>query len=98
MLIRRHHLIAPGKRRNQHQQGWAWQIDRVLKPYLFRPINFTELAEIQQIITQLYIDRGYFTTGAFIPPQKIKNRTLKIEIIEGTISEIKVKDRVKPGS
>ena len=66
------------------------EIDAVLKPYLFRPISFMELIAAQQAVTQLYIDSGYFTTGAFIPPQTIENRTVKIEIVEGTIGEIKV--------
>ncbi len=65
-------------------------IDRVLQPYLFRPLDFVELLEIQQLITQLYVDRGYFTTGAYIPPQTIDDRTVNIEIIEGTIGEIKI--------
>ena len=66
------------------------EIDAVLKPYLFRPISFIELIAAQQAVTQLYIDRGYFTTGAFIPPQTIENRTVRIEIVEGTIGEIKI--------
>ena len=68
----------------------AADIDRALKPYLFRPLGFSELLEIQQVITQIYIDRGYLTTGAYIPPQTISDRTLDIEIIEGTIGEIEV--------
>lgn len=66
------------------------EIDRVLQPYLFRPISFAELLEAQQAITQLYVARGYFTTGAYIPPQTVEDRTVKIEIIEGKISEIKI--------
>ncbi|MDJ0589957.1 MAG: ShlB/FhaC/HecB family hemolysin secretion/activation protein [Pleurocapsa sp. MO_226.B13] len=66
------------------------ELERVLKPYLFRPISFVELLEVQQVITQLYIDRGYFTTGAYIPPQTIFNRTVKVEIIEGRIEEIEI--------
>ncbi|MCC0177380.1 ShlB/FhaC/HecB family hemolysin secretion/activation protein [Waterburya agarophytonicola K14] len=66
------------------------ELDRVLNPYLFRPISFTELLEVQQAITQLYVDRGYFTSGAFIPPQTINHRTIRVQIIEGTIGEIKV--------
>ncbi len=65
-------------------------IQRVLKPYLFRPISFIELLEVQQVVTQLYVDRGYITTGAYIPPQTIIDRTLKIEIIEGKLSQIEI--------
>lgn len=66
------------------------EINRLLQPYLFRPISFVELLEVQQRITQLYIKRGYFTSGAYIPPQTIKDQTIVIEIIEGSIEEIKI--------
>ena len=66
------------------------ELDRLLQPYLFRPIGFAELLEVQQAITQLLVARGYFTSGAYIPPQKIENRTVRIEIIEGSLEEIKI--------
>ena len=66
------------------------EIDRVLEPYLFRPLSFVELLEVQQVITKLYVDRGYLTTGAYIPPQTITNRTVRVEIIEGKIAEIEI--------
>lgn len=66
------------------------EIDRLLQPYLFRPISFIELLEVQQAITQLFVQKGYFTSGAYIPPQKITDRTVKIEIIEGSIEDIKI--------
>ncbi len=66
------------------------EIDRVVKPYLFRPISFIELLEVQTAITQLYIDKGYITSGAFIPPQIIEDRTIQVEIVEGTVEAIKI--------
>jgi hemolysin activation/secretion protein len=66
------------------------EIAPLLQPYLFRPISFIELLEVQQAITQLFVQKGYFTSGAYIPPQKIKDRTVKIEIIEGSIEDIKI--------
>lgn len=73
-------------------------INQVVQPYLFHPISFVELLEVQNKITQLYIDRGYITTGAFIPPQTIEDRTIKIQIIEGKIEDIKISGlkRLKP--
>ena len=75
------------------------EINQLLQPYLFRPISFVELLEVQQVLTQLHIKRGYFTSGAYIPPQTIKNQTIKIEIIEGSIEEIKIKglEELHPG-
>ena len=66
------------------------ELDRALEPYLFRPLYFTELLEIERVITQLCIDRGYFTSGATIPPQTIGDRTIKIKIVEGTIGDIEI--------
>ena len=66
------------------------EIDLAVQPYLFRPISFIELLEVQTAITQLYIDKGYITSGAFIPPQIIEDRTIKIEIVEGTVEAIKI--------
>lgn len=66
------------------------EIDEILAPYLFKPISFVELLEVQQAIAQLYIKRGYLTSSAYIPPQTIKDRTIRIKIIEGKIEEIKI--------
>ena len=68
----------------------ATDIDLLLQPYLLRPLSFIELLEVQQKITQLLVERGYFTSGAYIPPQTIKDRTVTIEIIEGSLEEIKI--------
>jgi hemolysin activation/secretion protein len=66
------------------------EINRVVKPYTLRHISFIELLEVPQKITQLYVRKGYITSGAVILPQTIKDRVVKIQIIPGTIEEIKV--------
>ena len=66
------------------------EIELLLQPYLFRPLSFIELLEVQQKITQLFVERGYLTSGAYIPPQTIKDRTVVVEIIEGSLEEIKI--------
>ena len=66
------------------------EIELLLQPYLFRPLSFIELLEVQQKITQLFVARGYLTSGAYIPPQTIKDRTVVVEIIEGSLEEIKI--------
>jgi hemolysin activation/secretion protein len=66
------------------------EIEKVLVNYHSRPLSFLELLIVPRKITQLYIDRGYITSGAFIPPQTIENGVVKIEILEGKIEEIKI--------
>jgi hemolysin activation/secretion protein len=48
-------------------------IDKILPPYIFHPLSFLELLALPRAIAQLYVDRGYITSDAFIPPQTIGN-------------------------
>lgn len=48
------------------------QLDAVLAPFTNRLLTFTELLQARSEITQLYIDSGYITSGALIPPQTIR--------------------------
>lgn len=66
------------------------EIDKVLKPYTLRPISFTELLEAQVALTNLYVENGYITSGAFIPPQDIENRVVKIQAVEGRVDDIEI--------
>lgn len=66
------------------------QLEEVLRPYVGRPITFAELIEAQTQITQLYIDRGYITSGAVIPPQALQDGVVVIEVLEGGIEEIQI--------
>ena len=66
------------------------ELTELLEPYTNRPISFAELIQAQEKINQLYIDRGYVTTGSFIPPQTLKNGIVKIEVIEGAVEKIEV--------
>ncbi|MBV6626275.1 MAG: BamA/TamA family outer membrane protein [Rivularia sp. (in: Bacteria)] len=66
------------------------EFDKITKPYTNRPITFAELLQLRSQLTQLYLDEGYITSGAFIPTQKFQDGTVEIEIIEGELEDIKV--------
>jgi hemolysin activation/secretion protein len=55
-----------------------------------RPIRLAELFQVRDAITQLYISRGYITSGAFIPPQKLQSGVVEIRVVEGGLEEIRV--------
>jgi hemolysin activation/secretion protein len=67
------------------------ELTELLKPYTNRPLSFVELIQAQEMVTQLYIKKGYITTGSFIPPQTLKDGIVKIEVIEGSVEKIEVK-------
>ena len=66
------------------------ELQAALAPYVGRPLTFAELLQARTTITQLYVEAGYLTSGAFIPPQTPINGVLKIQVIEGSVVEIQV--------
>jgi hemolysin activation/secretion protein len=66
------------------------ELAAVTAPFTKRPITFAELLQVQDAIAQFYIKQGYVTTGAFIPPQALKNGVVTIEVIEGEVERIEV--------
>ncbi len=66
------------------------ELAEVLEPYSMRGISFRELLAAQQAIDRLYIDNGYITSGTFIPPQKLQDGIIVIEVIEGTVEAINI--------
>jgi hemolysin activation/secretion protein len=68
----------------------AEEFAQLLTPFTNRPISFTELLQARSAVTQLYIDRGYITSGALIPPQTLQAGVVTIQVIEGELEAINV--------
>jgi hemolysin activation/secretion protein len=66
------------------------ELNQVVKEYLNRPLSFAELLQARTAITQFYLERGYATSGAYIPPQTIEEGIVTIRIVEGSLEEINV--------
>ncbi|MBD2175318.1 ShlB/FhaC/HecB family hemolysin secretion/activation protein [Pseudanabaena sp. FACHB-1998] len=62
----------------------------ITQAYTNRPISIIELFEVRTQITELYIERGYITSGAYIPEQDLQSGIVQIQIIEGGIEELRV--------
>ena len=54
------------------------------------PLSFSQLNQARQAITQLYIDKGYTTSGAYIPAQTIKDGVVEMRILEGKLGALNV--------
>jgi hemolysin activation/secretion protein len=67
--------------------------DRITQAYLNRDISIAELFEIRSKITELYLSKGYVTSGAIVPPQTIgrADGVVEIQVIEGRVESIEVK-------
>jgi hemolysin activation/secretion protein len=63
---------------------------KITEPYINKSVTLTELFQLRSEITKFYVDKGYITTGAFIPPQKLIDGVVEVRVIEGELEEIKV--------
>lgn len=68
----------------------AEELSAVTKPFTGRELSFAELLQVRSAITQLYVSRGYISSGAIIPPQTMADGVVKVQAIEGSLEEIKV--------
>ena len=66
------------------------ELAEVLKPFTNRTLTFTELLAAQDAVSRLYLEKGYITSGAFIPPQEIRDGIVKIQVIEGKIKDLNI--------
>lgn len=56
-----------------------------------RAVTLTELLALRTDITQLYIDSGYISSGAFVPTnQVLDDGVVQIQVIEGEVERIQI--------
>lgn len=66
------------------------EIDDVTRPFKGRTLTTEDLERLRLTLTLLYVNRGYITSGAIIPDQDVTFNTIRIQIVEGTLSRIDV--------
>jgi hemolysin activation/secretion protein len=66
-------------------------IDQATKDFIDRPITFAEVLQARSIITALYVEQGYITTGAYIPEQDFQDGgDVQIAVLEGSLESIAI--------
>lgn len=70
--------------------------------FLGKPLTFPELLQAADAITRLYTEKGYITSGAFIPANQTfqaEGGVVTIQVLEGSLETIQVKgtQRLDPG-
>ena len=66
------------------------ELNRAVKDYRNRPLTLPELFQARSTITELYTEKGYVSSGAYIPPQELDDGTVEIAVLEGQLEEINV--------
>lgn len=71
----------------------AAELDQITARFTNRSIGFAELLQVANDITQLYVSKGYVSSGAFIPGDQtfdVRGGVVKVQINEGRIADIVV--------
>lgn len=64
------------------------ELDKYFKPLYNKTIYISEVFDAVNEINKLYVTNGYFTSYAYVPPQKIEDNSIVINVIEGKIGQI----------
>jgi hemolysin activation/secretion protein len=59
-------------------------------PYLNRELTTDDLEELRRDLTLLYVNKGYANSGAILPDQTVQDGHIVYQIIEGTLTDIRV--------
>ena len=68
------------------------QIDEVTKPYLKQCLNLQQINQLIAAISNIYLDKGFITSRAFVQPQKIEKGNLDLLVVEGRIEKLQSSD------
>lgn len=60
----------------------------LIEPFVERCLTASDLNRLLSEITRAYLQRGYVTTRAYLPPQDLQDGVLQIQVIEGRLDSI----------
>jgi hemolysin activation/secretion protein len=66
------------------------ELTEATQPFVGREINSEELLEAREAVTQLYISRGYLTSGAIILDQTMSDGVVVLQAVEGRLADVRV--------
>ena len=67
------------------------EIEKIIKPFQGKKLDFDQLRNITEAITNLYVSNGYITSVAFLPEQEIVDGIINIRVVEGKLENLDIK-------
>jgi hemolysin activation/secretion protein len=64
---------------------------RAYQPYLGKKVSQADLAAIAAAVSDLYRAAGFHLSRAIVPPQDIRDGRIRLQVIEGSITEVALK-------
>lgn len=85
MFVLRHVVITGAVAIPRDRLATAYQ------PYLGKKVSQADLANMASAVSDIYRATGFHLSRAIVPVQDIKNDTLRLQVIEGSITEVSLK-------
>ncbi len=82
-----HSIVLKGVSVLTASEGEALQ-----RPFLGRCLSLEDINALIRAVTNLYVEKGYATTRAFLPQQDISDASLEVLVVEGRIEGLALKD------
>lgn len=76
----------------------AEELAKAVNSFIGQELSYEQLLEIRTTINQLYISKGYATSGSFLPPQDIEDGVVQVQVVEGELERIGIQGltRLRP--
>lgn len=68
------------------------EADAIASRYEGTCVNVGDIQSLLSDITKFYIDEGYVATRAYLPPQDLSTGVLRIQVVEGRIGKVMLKE------
>ena len=62
----------------------------IVAPFENKELPLTDMQKVADLVTEAYRKKGYITSRAYIPPQKIENNAFEIKVVEGKMGDLDV--------
>jgi hemolysin activation/secretion protein len=66
------------------------EIQAALAPFVGRRLSAEDLIAARDALTRLYLDRGYATSGAYLPDQRVTDGIVELRVEEGRLEDVSV--------
>jgi len=67
------------------------EIFKITKPFEGKELTVRDMQKVADLVTDAYRKKGFITTRAILPPQKVENNTLELKVVEGLMGDLEVR-------
>lgn len=67
-------------------------LEKIAAEYEGKQISLADIGDIVNRVDRAYKTRGYYAAKAYIPNQDIRDNILKVNLIEGTVGKVRIKE------